>query len=82
MKTKNTLNKNKIAILSATLNAAGDGWYQLLPAGEFKARDGRPFDIESGCWFLDENIAASFIKRTIDESKGKPILIDYDHQTL
>jgi len=82
MKTKNTLNKNKIAILSATLNADSDGWYQLLPAGEFKARDGRPFDIESGCWFLDENIAASFIQRTIDESKGKPILIDYDHQTL
>jgi phage I-like protein len=82
MKTKNTLNKNKIAILSATLNAAGDGWYQLLPAGEFKARDGRPFDVESGCWFLDENIATAFIQRTIDESKGKPILIDYDHQTL
>jgi phage I-like protein len=82
MKTKNTFNKNKIAILSATLNAAGDGWYQLLPAGEFKARDGRPFDVESGCWFLDESIANSFIQRTIEESKGKPILIDYDHQTL
>lgn len=82
MKTKNTLNKNKIAILSAALNAAGDGWYQLLPAGEFKARDGRPFDVERGCWFLDENIATAFIQRTIDESKGKPILIDYDHQTL
>lgn len=82
MKTKNTLNKNKIAILSAAFNAAGDGWYQLLPAGEFKARDGRPSDIERGCWFLDENIATAFIQRTIDESKGKPILIDYDHQTL
>lgn len=82
MKTKKTLNKNKIAILSATLNAAGDGWYQLLPAGEFKARDGRPFDTERGCWFLDENIATAFIQRTIDESKGKAILIDYDHQTL
>lgn len=82
MKTKNTLNKNKIAILSAALNAVGDGWYQLLPAGEFKARDGRPFDVERGCWFLDENIATAFIQRTIDESKGKPILIDYDHQTL
>lgn len=82
MKTKNTLNKNKIAILSAAFNAAGDGWYQLLPAGEFKARDGRPSDIERGCWFLDENIATAFIQRTIDESKGRPILIDYDHQTL
>ena len=82
MKTKKTLPKNKIAILSATLNADGDGWYQLLPAGEFKARDGRPVDIESGCWFLDENIATAFIQRTIDESGGKPILIDYDHQTL
>ena len=82
MKTRNSLTKNKIAILSASLNEAGDGWYQLLPAGEFKARDGRPFDIEKGCWYLDESIARSFIQRTVEESKGKPILIDYDHQTL
>lgn len=83
MKTKNTkTQKNSIAILSASLNAVGDGWYQLLPAGEFKARDGRPYDIEKGCWYLDEDIAQAFIQRTIEESKGKPILIDYDHQTL
>lgn len=82
MKTKNSYTKNKIAILSASLDAVGDGWYQLLPAGEFKSRDGRPFDIEKGCWYLDEDIARAFIQRTIEESKGKPILIDYDHQTL
>lgn len=85
MKTKNTqTQKNSIAILSAELNLSSnsDGWYQLLPAGKFKARDGRPFDTPDGYWFLDENTGAAFIQQTIEESNDKPILIDYDHQTL
>lgn len=85
MKTKNTqTQKNGVAILSAELNLSSnsDGWYQLLPAGKFKARDGRPFDTSDGYWFLDENTGAAFIQKTIEESNDKPILIDYDHQTL
>ena len=85
MKTKNTqTQKNSIATLSAELNLSSnaDGWYQLLPAGKFKARDGRPFDTPDGYWFLDETVAAAFIERTLEECNNKPILIDYDHQTL
>ena len=85
MKTKNTqTQKNSIAILSAELNLSSnnDGWHQLLPAGKFKARDGRPFDTPDGYWFLDENTGTAFIQQTIEESNDKPILIDYDHQTL
>ncbi|EHA8564292.1 protease, partial [Escherichia coli] len=33
-----------IAALSA-LSIDDDGWCQLLPAGHFSARDGRPFDV-------------------------------------
>lgn len=85
MKTKNTqTQKNGVAILSAELNllSSNDGWYQLLPAGKFKARDGRPYDTPDNYWFLDENAGAAFIQKTIEESNDKPILIDYDHQTL
>lgn len=83
MKRENAKNQSKVAILSAALNhASSDGWYQLLPAGKFKARDGRPFDTKDGYWHLDENIAKAFIARTIKESNGKKVLIDYDHQTL
>jgi hypothetical protein len=34
-----------LAVLDAQLTPQGDGWYQLLPVGPFKARDGRPFDV-------------------------------------
>ncbi|EPW0686070.1 phage protease, partial [Salmonella enterica subsp. enterica serovar Montevideo] len=41
----------KHAIGIAALNALSiddDGWCQLLPAGHFSARDGRPFDVTGG----------------------------------
>ncbi|NGF05909.1 protease, partial [Citrobacter freundii] len=44
-----------IAILAATVG--DDGWCQLLPAGRFRARDGRPFDVADG-WYMDAAIAA------------------------
>ncbi|MGY3910751.1 phage protease [Aeromonas piscicola] len=70
----------RVAILTADLQSAADGWYQLLPAGKFKARDGRPFDVDGGHWRLDAEIAADLItKATL---LGQDILIDYEHQTL
>ncbi|MCC0184010.1 hypothetical protein [Aeromonas hydrophila] len=38
----------RLAVLDAQLTSQGDGCFQLLPVGPFKARDGRPFDIASG----------------------------------
>ena len=67
-------------MLDAQLTPQGDGWYQLLPVGPFKARDGRPFDVASGHWQLDGQIAAALIARA--KALGQDILIDYDHQTL
>ncbi|MGU3295841.1 phage protease [Aeromonas hydrophila] len=58
----------------------GNDWYLLLPVGPFKARDGRPFDVASGHWQLDGQIAAALIAR--GKALGQDILIDYDHQTL
>ncbi|HAU4893076.1 TPA: hypothetical protein RQN04_001260 [Aeromonas hydrophila] len=69
-----------LAVLDAQLTPQGDGWYQLLPVGPFKAHDGRPVDMASGHWQLDGQIAAALIAR--GKALGQDILIDYDHQTL
>ncbi|WP_368228767.1 phage protease [Aeromonas sp. R10-1] len=70
----------RLAVLDAQLTPQGDGWYQLLPVGPFKARDGRPFDVPGGHWQLDKTIATTLINRA--KALGQDILIDYDHQTL
>ncbi|HDT5889119.1 phage protease [Aeromonas dhakensis] len=69
-----------LAVLDAALVPSDDGWYQLLPVGPFKARDGRPFDVPGGHWQLDKSIATTLINRA--KALGQDILIDYDHQTL
>nr|WP_265461194.1 phage protease [Aeromonas salmonicida] len=76
----NPVSGARLAVLDAQLTPQGDGWYQLLPVGPFKARDGRPFDVASGHWQLDGQIAAALIARA--KALGQDILIDYDHQTL
>lgn len=68
------------ATLSASLDIEDDGWYQLLPAGKFKARDGRPHDTEDGYWHLDAESAAALIAAT--KSTSEKVLIDYEHATL
>lgn len=50
---------------------------QLLPAGEFRSRDGRPDDVSA--WTLDDQSATALIKAST--GKGK-FLIDYEHQSL
>lgn len=76
----NPVSGERLAVLDAQLTPQGDGWYQLLPVGPFKARDGRPFDVAGGHWQLDGQIAAALIARA--KALGQDILIDYDHQTL
>ena len=74
--------ETSLGILSAELNLTtdADGWAQLLPAGHFNAVDGRPFDVPTGQWFLDGEIA----RRLIDQVRAlkNDRLIDYEHQTL
>lgn len=76
----NPVSGERLAVLDAQLVPQGDGWQQLLPVGPFKARDGRPFDVASGHWQLDGQIAAALLARA--KALGQDILIDYDHQTL
>lgn len=69
--------KTPIAVLTAQLTSP-DGWQQLLPKGEFRARDGRPDDVPH--WFLDETIANRLIQRA--KTIKQDILVDYDHGSL
>ncbi|XWJ89582.1 phage protease [Phytobacter ursingii] len=71
--------KTRIASLSQAISTASRGVIQLLPAGTFRAGDGRPAECPNG-WFIDGSIAASLIAAA--EAKQTPYVIDYEHQTL
>lgn len=64
------------AACSFALNA--NGAVQLLPAGEFRARDGRP--TECACWLTNAQIAVKLIADIA--ALANPLVIDYEHQTL
>lgn len=58
--------------------AAAAGEVQLVPAGVFRATDGRPHDAPH--WYIDDAIARQVIARAAARSNRK--VIDYEHQTL
>lgn len=72
--------KHPVAVLNFQLAQSDDGWVQLLPAGEFSARDGRPTDVPSGRWVLTEEVAQRLISRAA--LRANRMVIDYEHQTL
>ncbi|MBX3635961.1 MAG: hypothetical protein KF683_11365 [Rubrivivax sp.] len=69
-----------IALLAATLQVAADGTAQLLPVGEFKARDGRPgADLT---WKIDDLQGRALAERINLLASLTPIVVDYDHATI
>jgi phage I-like protein len=62
----------------AAMLAANLGEVQLLPAGEFRAIDGRPGKDRS--WKLDQATAAKLIE--LFNSRANDLAIDYEHQTF
>ncbi|MCW3479731.1 phage protease [Neisseriaceae bacterium JH1-16] len=67
----------RIAALAFELTSTDDG-VQLLPAGEFRAVDGRPSECKA--WQLTAEIAAQVIARAA--ARSNRLVIDYEHQTL
>ena len=61
------------------LQAVGSA-IQLFPAGPFKARDGRPADVEAGHWIIDSEIAARVLAKAA--ARATDFVVDYEHQTL
>lgn len=74
-----THNKAGFTACSFEIRTDGSG-VQLLPAGAFKARDGRPKDVQSGHWFLDGQSASRLITKV--SARATDVVIDYEHQTL
>lgn len=58
--------------------SAKDGRIQLLPYGEFRAVDGRPFDVPA--WYLTENNGHD-VAQLANQSQTQ-LVVDYEHQTL
>lgn len=69
--------ENMVAALSFGLEASSSK-IQLLPAHDFKAKDGRPGGSMS--WKINHSIAQRLIKQVNKQQDN--ILIDYEHQTL
>ncbi|SOZ12076.1 phage protease [Cupriavidus taiwanensis] len=66
-----------IASLSVEIQT-GSTEIQLIPAGSFRAQDGRPK--ECAAWHLDADIAALIVAHV--NARKTPYVIDYEHQTL
>jgi phage I-like protein len=67
----------RLAACAFDLNSA-DGAVQLLPAGEFRARDGRPAEVPA--WKLTPERAAKIV--ALVAARKTRTVIDYEHQTL
>lgn len=72
--------KTQIAIsaLSIELNGTVPSEIQLLPDGLFKAKDGRPANLDG--WLLNADIAQAVIQSA--NSQADAFVIDYDHLSL
>lgn len=68
------------ALLAATLPLATTGLVQLLPHGEFAARDGRPGPGKT--WKVDDAAGTRLAAQLNAVTAATPVVIDYEHQTL
>lgn len=57
---------------------AGQSRVQLLPATNFRAKDGRPLEVDS--WKINRQIALSIINKA--NALKDDMVIDYEHQTM
>lgn len=71
-----------LALLASTLalSSAASGEIQLLPAGQFSARDGRPGPGKR--WTIDDAAGARIAAQLNSVAAQTPIVIDYEHQTF
>lgn len=68
------------ALLATTLAVAADGRAQLLPFGEFSARDGRPGPGKK--WRLTNAQGRALAGKTNATAAQTPLVVDYEHQTI
>lgn len=68
------------ALLAAAIPLLANGQAQLLPAGEFAARDGRPG--KNLKWKVTDERGARLAEELNAVAKLNPIVIDFEHQTM
>ncbi|MBE7419837.1 MAG: hypothetical protein HS128_19195 [Ideonella sp.] len=68
------------ALLASTFALGAAGQAQLLPAGEFAARDGRPGPGKR--WRISDEQGARIAASLNATAAATPVVIDYEHQTL
>lgn len=80
MKSKTTKmpRSQSVAFAACSFALDANGVVQLLPAGQFRSRDGRP--AECAAWLTNAEIAAKLIADIA--ALANPVVIDYEHQTL
>lgn len=69
-----------LSALSMGTGILNNAWQQILPAGFFSAVDGRPFEVSSRKWYLDQLSAQKMISEV--KSRSTEVVIDYEHQTV
>ena len=70
----------KAALLALALPLVANGWAQILPAGDFKALDGRPGDGKT--WKLSDAKGQALAATLSARAALTPISIDYEHQAV
>lgn len=68
------------ALLASTFAAASVGQIQLLPAGEFAARDGRPET--AGTYKLTDQRGRELAAELTATAAKTPVVVDYDHRSI
>lgn len=69
---------HRLAALSAALTPSSASCVLLIPAGPFRAKDGRPAEVAQ--WELLPATAAALCARFA--AQGTDMVVDYEHQTL
>lgn len=69
---------SRAAVAACSLALTASNELQLLPAGIFSARDGRPTDAPG--WHIDSTLAHALVEAA--QQRGPPYVIDCEHQTL
>jgi phage I-like protein len=74
------LNTSIIALSAQLIELSGTAptEFKLLPAGKFRAKDGRPHGLSG--WVMNDTSANTLLSASTQQADK--YLIDYDHQTL
>ena len=79
-KKRNPAPQIAIASLASELDAAPPRAFRVLPAGQFKAVDGRPLEPQSRCWLLTDEDGARIASEF--NARVSACVIDYEHATI